>query len=364
MFTRERPFDDEDWSRLARYLAGEQDEATTAATRVWLATESTVAREVNEGLSTWHAVAPLVDAAARERRTHQGDTERALATLTHRVKKSTPSRTRLPWRLAVGVAAGLTLVGVPLAYRAATSRTTWHTYATGVSERSSILLADGSRVELRASSRLEVRAVRPSLLSRALGNTDVGPRVVRLEGEAIFNVTHMALRPFRVLAGAGVAEDLGTVFLVRAYPGDASVRVAVREGAVAVRHRATFGDSADYTRPAAILAPGDMAIVESAGAIVVTRNVDVAALDAWSGDRLVFQAEPLRNVLAQLNRTFGGRAAVHDAATAERRVTLDMPARTLEAALRTLAALLDLELDTRRDSIVMRPIARRTPPSP
>ncbi len=363
MPSREQQFDDEDWSRLARHLAGEQDETAAAAVRTWLARERTPVADANEGLSTWHAVAPLVHAAARDRQSFQEETDQALARLNSRLAIAPARPVRRVGRLGAGIAAAL-VIAVPLAYQMGKPRMEWRTYTTGAAQRSSVVLPDGSQVELRASSRLDVRSGRRSLMAWATRQAAPEARMVRLQGEARFIVTHDRQRPFRVLAGKAVAEDLGTDFSVRAYPDDASVRVAVREGAVAVRPQAARGDSADYTRPAAMLAPGDVAMLDGAGVMVVTRNVDVATLDGWVGDRLVFRSQPLHTVLAQLNWTFDGRATVHDDATAERRVTIDIPARTLEAALRTLAALLDLDLVTQGDSIVLRPASRRPTPAP
>ena len=61
-------------------------------------------------------------------------------------------------------------------------------------------------------------------------------RDVELVGEGYFEVVHDSTRPFRVHAGGSVTEDLGTHFVVRAYPELRHVDVAVTEGLVSL-HR-------------------------------------------------------------------------------------------------------------------------------
>jgi len=176
---------------------------------------------------------------------------------------------------------------------------------------------------------------------------------VELTGEAIFTVVHDSARPFRVLAGPSVTEDVGTVFAVRAYAGDSAVRVVVAEGAVSVARRATAGQGASR---GAALAAGDVATLDArdpAGAVTVTHVDDPRAYLAWSRDRLVFRNERLAAVVADLGRAFDARIVVADPALAERRVTLDMPTRTLAATLETLSALLGVEARPAGDSVIL-----------
>src|SRR5690349_5983425 len=125
------------------------------------------------------------------------------------------------WRVAVGaIAASLILaVGAALWLRhddtptQAAAEPAAREFATGRGQRATIRLVDGSRVELGYASTLRVRQI------------DGGRRELFLEGEAVFDVVHDESRPFIVHAANATTEDLGTVFSVRAYPGDSAVRV-------------------------------------------------------------------------------------------------------------------------------------------
>ena len=97
------------------------------------------------------------------------------------------------------------------------------TYATANGERANITLPDGSTVALNVASRLDVP------VDYAAGN-----HTVRLQGQALFTVTHHEGTPLTVIAGTTTARVLGTNFSVRHYSTDATSTVAVRDGKVAV----------------------------------------------------------------------------------------------------------------------------------
>src|SRR4029077_7994780 len=93
-------------------------------------------------------------------------------------------------------------------------------YNTALGEQRPLALADGSTVELNALSSIRVRFTK-------------GERRVDLfSGQALFNVTHNAARPFVVVAGATRVADVGTEFAVAR--SATSTIVTVVEGVVLV----------------------------------------------------------------------------------------------------------------------------------
>jgi transmembrane sensor len=106
-------------------------------------------------------------------------------------------------------------------------------YRTARGERAEFRLVDGTRVMLNVASRVRVPA--------DFGEAD---RTVYVDGGAYFDVVHDARHPFVVHAGDIVAKDLGTEFVIRAYPEDSHAHVIVRAGRVALRSAAAR-DSAD-----------------------------------------------------------------------------------------------------------------------
>lgn len=143
--------------------------------------------------------------------------------------------------------------------------------------RSTLRLADGSRVDLNGDSAIDVR-----ITGRR--------RTVRLlKGEAWFDVADDK-RPFKVEAGGRTITDIGTSFDVRVV--DRAVHVAVSEGRVAV--------AAGKKTPTEIGA-GQLLVSQPDGEVQV-RRLDVAALGDWRYGRVQFAGAPLREAVAEMNR--------------------------------------------------------------
>ena len=93
-------------------------------------------------------------------------------------------------------------------------------YATAIGQQQSITLSDGSSIVLNTDTQLSVEYA------------DDYRSIYLLRGEALFEVSEDKDRPFRVYAGDGRIEAVGTAFSV--YVRDNTVDVTVTEGKVAV----------------------------------------------------------------------------------------------------------------------------------
>lgn len=262
---------------LARYLAHECTPAEAAAVRQWIAADPDRVRAVERLRATFDAAAPPherpdVDAMWAQVRAHH--------------PTSLPPARRRPFPVTLVAAAAVLVVAV-LVDRAISRRSTTHgavrEIATSTGQRATIDLADGSRVILGPRSRIST----PEHFGE-------GPRDVTLEGEAYFEVRHDSTHPFRVHAAGGVAEDIGTRFVVRAYAGEPALRVVVAEGRVSV----TRSGGAPVA-----LGAGQLASFDAAGTASV-RPVDTAAYVAFSDGRLVFDGTPLDEVVSELGRWY------------------------------------------------------------
>lgn len=192
------------------------------------------------------------------------------------------------------------------------------TVTTQVAELDTVELPDGSRTILAPSSSL-----RYTISPRS------GPRELQLEGEAFFDVEHDAERPFRVRTRSAVVEDLGTVFVVREYTGDARTRVAVRSGAAALRAR-------DDSRAAPVeLRSGDGAYVDSSGTIARFTG-DPESYGSWASGRFEFDAAPLPEVLAELARWYGVEFRMSDSTLKRQYFTGGFNSDSLSRALAIL----------------------------
>jgi transmembrane sensor len=167
----------------------------------------------------------------------------------------------------------------------AVALTTWfsrNTYATDVGEQRSIVLADGSTVELNSRSRLRVR------YSSSQRDVDL------LEGQALFRVAHNAARPFVVHSGTADVRAVGTEFDV--YKKRAGTVVTVVEGKVAAG--GVFLSAGEQLTVAA----GGPAPARHPPETKGPQHDNVAAATAWTQRMLVFDSAPLTDVAEEFNR--------------------------------------------------------------
>ena len=157
------------------------------------------------------------------------------------------------------------------------------TASTGIGERRTIALADGSSLELGPLS-----SVRYSI--------GTAKRSVWVDqGEAYFDVHHDAASPFIVVAGDRRIVDIGTRFSVRR--SDKDVSVAVAEG------RVEIGSVAGQNQRAVTIDQGSLANAHGNAPLRVAHNpTEVANRLSWRDGMLAFDATPLDDVAAEFNR--------------------------------------------------------------
>ncbi|WP_199200498.1 FecR family protein [Alkalicaulis satelles] len=163
-------------------------------------------------------------------------------------------------------------------------------FVTSLGQRSTVVLDDGSRVELNTASRIIV-------------SMEGVERHVRLaEGQALFDVAADPARPFVVEAGNRRITALGTVFDVRVGDAEPSVQVTMLEGLTRVE-RARTAPPVDGAgeEPSFELSGGEQLIVRPAAA-PQRREVDAARVTSWRHGWLVFENEPLSEAVAEMNR--------------------------------------------------------------
>ncbi|HEX6535954.1 MAG TPA: FecR domain-containing protein [Gemmatimonadaceae bacterium] len=282
-------------------------------------------------------------AAPRESEPHAAPTSAALAVHPAargerpRVPSLDTPRRRAPWlRAGVWLAASFLLaIAVAIAERGGhdaapgtASSTPVREFATRRAQRASVDLIDGTRVMLGPESRLRVPA-----------DFGAARRVVDLEGEGYFEVAHDARRPFMVRTRSAVAEDLGTTFVVRAYPGDSVAEVAVAEGKVALRARS------DGSARGVALTRGQVGSAAASGLISVDTGADLAPYLGWTTGSLTFRKAPLDDVRRALERWYDVRIELSDSSLARVPVSASFDNKAVDDALRSLARLLDVRYE-------------------
>lgn len=172
-------------------------------------------------------------------------------------------------------------------------------YVTGTGEQRSFVLSDHSVVYLNAESKLTVEM-------------DDAERIVNLiRGEAYFDIAHDADRPFFVHSPEAVVRVVGTKFNVKRNREDTTVSVV--DGKVSVKARNTMDylpipesalikDGGEDKEISVVLEKGQQTRVSRDAVKLEPRLIDTAKITAWRERRLVFESEPLINVIEEFNR--------------------------------------------------------------
>ncbi len=209
------------------------------------------------------------------------------------------------------------------------------TFETGIGERRTVRLDDGTRVELNTRTRLRVQ----------FGGRR---REVRIDegGEAFFEVRPEPDRPFVVRTSHGQVRVLGTAFAVHARAE--RTRVTVSEGRVAVA-AALAGAGAEGRA----VGSGRRTSVSAGGRVAAPRPVDPARALAWREGRLVYDDVRLDEMIEDLNRYMPGRIVIADDALAEQRVSAVLRITDRRTTLRALAEILPIEYVRVSDRLVV-----------
>ena len=147
-----------------------------------------------------------------------------------------------------------------------------------------VVLPDGTRVWLNAASSLKY----PTAFT---GNE----RRVELTGEAYFEVSKDARKPFFVKTTNQTVAVLGTHFNINSYADEAATKTTLLEGSVKVT-----GNTNQLTVK---LKPGQQA-VNTVTAIDIKQDADIDEAVAWKNGKFLFRNTDLRTIMRQLSRWY------------------------------------------------------------
>ena len=125
-------------------------------------------------------------------------------------------------------------------------------------------------------------------------------REVELVGEAFFEVTKNAAKPFVVNTKELKVEVLGTSFNVNAYEDSKNVVTTLVEGKVKLAHSLNGED-------AQVLNPNEQAVVDKLTGKIALCNVDVSNYISWKDGQLIFHDMPLEDIMVLLTRWYSAK---------------------------------------------------------
>jgi len=237
------------------------------------------------------------------------------------------------WHLEIAVVFGLLLVlGIAGAEYLLVPR--YDTYVTAVGGHQTLMLRDGSRIELNTNTLVRV-------------SQNARQRLVRLDrGEAYFQVQHDPVHPLVVIAAGRRVVDLGTKFSIRADTD--GLKIALIEGRV----RVEATDQSGHARHT-VLSRGDV-LLASADFLSVTKKsqTDLKNALAWRRGMLVFHGTTLATAANEFNRYNATKIVINDAVVGREAINGTLPSEDLQEFARMARNIFGLRTIKRGNEIV------------
>ena len=211
-------------------------------------------------------------------------------------------------------------------------------FQTTFGERRTVTLPEGTRITLNTNTRLDI-AFLPG-----------ARQVILKSGEAFFDVSHDASRPFTVKTAGGEVQVLGTKFNVRLRGEHASV--ALIEGRLKIS--TPLGGESKSTE--AYLTSGHTVSYSETAGILPVSNAEQAPLIAWQESKFVFEGTRLVDVIADVNRYTEEVISITDASIGDIQVTGTFSTDRIPELLSNLERIVPIQVVYKdSDTILIKP---------
>ncbi|WP_029907992.1 FecR domain-containing protein [Caulobacter sp. UNC358MFTsu5.1] len=267
---------------------GDQDrDALIAEASLWLA-RLDAGRASEQDLDAWREADPRRAAAFAEVATAWS----RLDALREAEDEATPRPSRRAWLTGGGAALAAGLAGAAYLERDVLLR---DRVTTGVGERRTLALPDGSSVELNTDTEVFWRFDRKRR------------RLWLSRGEAALMIAHDQLRPFELFTSQGLARLAAGQFNARLRPAGLDLIVLAGQAAV---------ETASGAARAQVVGPADarqaLEVTPHGVAVVATPEDEVQSVQAWRRGEIVFEGQPLSVAVEEYNRYLTRKLVIAD----------------------------------------------------
>jgi transmembrane sensor len=164
--------------------------------------------------------------------------------------------------------------------------------STSEGEKAHVYLPDSTEVILNSGSSIEYD-----------GNYNMNERIVKLEGEAYFNVATNRKKPFVVQLDRLLVSATGTRFNISSYINEDRVETTLEEGIIDV--------SIKGKEPLNVKS-GQQVIYFVRSEKVIVRDVQVDTYTSWKENKLRFNDTPFEEVLRRISRKYNVKFEINN----------------------------------------------------
>jgi transmembrane sensor len=319
----------ENWDIIAKILNKEASPAEMQEFEAWLKKDKANAVLFEELKLSWEKTEVLVDDV-------HFDTGRAWDSVQERIQKEDHvipinGRSNSKWILRVAAILAIGLFSTWYYFNSQQAASTL--YASTGDIPKLIALPDGSTIWLNKNTKIAY----PEEF-----NSD--ERVVKLEGEAFFDVVKNPEQPFKVQNKDFEVKVLGTSFNICAYEGSKQAVVTVESGTVELR-------SPRYE--AITLTKGEVGTINRSNYVLAeTTNSDLNFM-AWKTRKLKFDNSSVRSVCDAIKSYFGTEIIIEDKTIYNCKFTASFDEAKLQDVLKTMEAALNIKVKTNQNRVTI-----------
>jgi len=228
--------------------------------------------------------------------------------------------------------------------------------------RTKVVLPDGSQVWLNAGSNLDY--------NNSVFNKDL--REVTLNGEAYFDVTKNATKPFIIHTKKMDVKVIGTAFNIRSYNDEKTAEASLIRGSIEVTLKdrndqkivlnpnekiriATQEAQKDLSSPVKTTAPKNTSQTQQFEVNELKPNPvhNIIPEIAWTQNKLVFEDETLENIALMMERWFGKKVVLANASLKNLHYYGNFENETMEEVLSYLKLSKPFNFKIEHDSVVI-----------
>jgi len=197
----------------------------------------------------------------------------------------------------------------------------------------SATLSDGTAITLNHNSILKYPKTFPSNI-----------RIVKLQGDAYFDVAHDLSKPFVIQTKNIQVEVMGTSFYINAKIDQPTVDVVVKTGKVAI-----ISDNNEKL----LLTAGEKGTFEKSNQILTKEVNSDPNFMSWKTGKLVFDNESLINVIDKINQTYHSNITIDNPDIYRCRLTATFEEQPLNIILEVLQETFDLIIEKEDGTILI-----------
>ena len=313
------------WNCIVKRLSGVETIESKTLLDLWLAENELNQEKYNQSKSIWELSAHVSHEEPEV--SFQSFSAQLMPLTENKHEKSTSF-----WKY--GIAASITailLMGGLYAYKNNQTKNqpiNWIVKRAEAGKMMKLILPDSSAVWLNSASEI----------SYASTFANQPSRVVKLSGEAYFQVKHDQKHPFVVKSGALTTTVYGTSFSIRAYANEANTSVAVNSGKVGI-----LGADQIHKDAPIMLLPNDQLTYNLKNKKTIKSTIANGDVDAWTNGVLVFEQAPIAEVVQTLSRKYKVKIDTSKIAGANCRLTARFNNQPLTAILKAIRLSLQIQ---------------------